>query len=392
MLLPAYLGSDIAWHIRTLFHYLQSQAAHFPLHCPDHGLQSAIGSLFHDYCSKSSCSLVGLSLLLLLLASTFLRMAEDEPDTHGHYSHHLHALSRFIIPANGLWPPYYQNLHTPMPFTWQNPNSKRVVRVGLNVLLKDIQSGVMEVRNTASLIDLIHGKKHYGWTIQLEMMDFGTKLVTANWLLKSKLPRPFSSAHQVHVDREFHWQFSHLPTLDCDSHFPSLYLDIIPFNGLENAIDDFLSKPELSSHSKAIIEFSCLAPQHQDLSFSDPSMFACALPLIASETKGSSKTTPSLFYAARTTSPLKISLLDVVSRIQSRHPKLNILSIENVSLHFSAKLRTLRQVLEEDRAQREWFIDVYGLEGWREKRFLLGWEAALLDANMLVRWIVAIQP
>ncbi|PBK82020.1 hypothetical protein ARMGADRAFT_1143784 [Armillaria gallica] len=59
-----------------------------------------------------------------------------------------------------------------------------------------------------------------------------------------------------------------------------------------------------------------------------------------------------------------------------------------------ARIKSVVNISErfvEDRADRITFIDQYGLDMWREQRFFMYWEAALLDVGHATRWIVELQ-
>ncbi|KAK0226162.1 hypothetical protein IW262DRAFT_1480353 [Armillaria fumosa] len=68
-----------------------------------------------------------------------------------------------------------------------------------------------------------------------------------------------------------------------------------------------------------------------------------------------------------------------------------IKSIVNISKRYADALSSSAERLVKDRADRIAFIDQYGLNMWRERRFLMYWEAALLDVGHVTRWIVELQ-
>ena len=83
-----------------------------------------------------------------------------------------------------------------------------------------------------------------------------------------------------------------------------------------------------------------------------------------------------------TPSPLLCSLTDIINNANAP-----IKTVENVSHQYAALLTTMVQELEEEPHWRGRFIDQFGMEVWREQRFLLAWEAALLEAGLISRWI-----
>jgi hypothetical protein len=51
----------------------------------------------------------------------------------------------------------------------------------------------------------------------------------------------------------------------------------------------------------------------------------------------------------------------------------------------------MEQALVEDRVLRMDLIRKWGVEGWREHRLMIAWEAGLLSAGYLQRWNVIVR-
>ncbi|PBK74279.1 hypothetical protein ARMSODRAFT_1060297 [Armillaria solidipes] len=127
----------------------------------------------------------------------------------------------------------------------------------------------------------------------------------------------------------------------------------------------FLCSKSLVVGSTATIEFTTMSPQ---IVWMSKDFILCSLPL-------------------RTSTPLLVSF----TRVLSVCAPTRIKSVVNISERYADALSSSAERLAEDRADRIAFIDQYGLDMWRERRFLMYWEAALLDVGHVTRWIVELQ-
>ncbi|KAK0463810.1 uncharacterized protein EV420DRAFT_1638725 [Desarmillaria tabescens] len=206
----------------------------------------------------------------------------------------------------------------------------RRMEVSLGALVEKVKTGAIEMRNPrADLSDMFRERsKVYGWTIGLHVEPtWSTK--TMAWLLK---------------DHFLYSMASKAPPLLLLSKGPSmLHLDVVPHSEMESSIASYIKS--LAVGSTTTIEFTTISPHTAWMS---KNFILCSLPL-------------------RTSTPLLVSLTGVLSVL------------------------TQAERLVEDRAERIAFIDRYGLDMWRERRFLMYWEAALLDAGHVTRWIVELQ-
>jgi hypothetical protein len=66
-------------------------------------------------------------------------------------------------------------------------------------------------------------------------------------------------------------------------------------------------------------------------------------------------------------------------------------NVSNVSRQYADGLSAAATHLEEASATRAAFIRQWGDAGWREERLMMGWEAALFSAGLLMRWVVVVR-
>ncbi len=143
----------------------------------------------------------------------------------------------------------------------------------------------------------------------------------------------------------------------------TLHLDALLHSEIDSRITSFIKS--LAVGSTATIEFTTISPQ---IVWMSKDFILCSLPL-------------------RTSTPLLVSFAGVLSVCAPARIK----SVVNISERYADALSRSAERLIEDRADRIAFIDQYGLDMWRERRFLMYWEAALLDVGHATRWIVELQ-
>jgi len=159
----------------------------------------------------------------------------------------------------------------------------------------------------------------------------------------------------------------------------SLDLDFVPFHKLEKEINKI--QFGLQSGSTTVLEFSCLAP---GVRFMGRDFILCAIPFLLRTYKGSKE---ALKYG-RTTAPLLTRFNTFVALMSSKSS--TIKSIGNISCWHAQSLLQLEERLSNDRHLRMTCVQEEGIAGWREKRFMLAWEAGLLRAGFLTRWRVVL--
>ena len=159
-----------------------------------------------------------------------------------------------------------------------------------------------------------------------------------------------------------------------------LDLDFVPFHHLENEISKIRSS--LPSGS-TILEFSCLAPA---VRFMSRDFILCALPFLLRPYKDS-KEAPKY---NRSTAPLLTRFHTFVALLSSESSTIRIRSIVDISRWHAHSLLQLEESLSNDRHLRMTCVEEEGIAGWREKKFMLAWEAGLLRAGYLTRWQVVL--
>lgn len=90
----------------------------------------------------------------------------------------------------------------------------------------------------------------------------------------------------------------------------------------------------------------------------------------------------------RTLLPLQSTLDHILRELISGSSPFNVQYVQNVSAEYAEYLSCYLRELEEDDDIRSAFVTKWGLDAWREERFLLAWEAALFTAGLLTRWII----
>ena len=104
------------------------------------------------------------------------------------------------------------------------------------------------------------------------------------------------------------------------------------------------------------------------------------------------KESPSKGKLSRSSSPLRARLHHILALLTSGNNGLNILVTQNASMEYARELNEYAERLEYDPEERTVFIEAFGVKAWRMERLYARWEAALLTANLLSRWIILIEP
>lgn len=158
-----------------------------------------------------------------------------------------------------------------------------------------------------------------------------------------------------------------------------LDLDFVPFHHLGKEINKILSS--LQSGSTIILEFSCLPPS---VTFMSRDFILCAIPFLL-RTYKDLKEAPK---HSRTTAPLLTRFITFVALLSSESS--TIRSIVDISRWHAHSLLQLEERLSSDRHLRMTCVQEEGIAEWREKKFMLAWEAGLLRAGFLTRWRVVL--
>lgn len=161
----------------------------------------------------------------------------------------------------------------------------------------------------------------------------------------------------------------------------TVYLDFIAPSDLASALRFVQSR--LIPGAAATLEFTTIAP---DITLLSDAFALCAVPFMPrmhARTDAASQ---------RTTTPLLTSLHRVVELLAAAGPvPVTIESVTNATATQITALWALHSRLLADRGLRSALIDKWGEEGWREHRLMVAWEAGLLAAGYISRWIVVVR-
>jgi hypothetical protein len=162
------------------------------------------------------------------------------------------------------------------------------------------------------------------------------------------------------------------------SQLASIDLDVVPHRDLETE----LRRIQISyqAASSITIEFSCLA---SSVTFMSKQFVLCAIPLLPRTLGKRIERKP------RTSTLLLTRLESIVALLSSLSCR--IVRVDNVSFGQAAILQKLEMDLVDNRSKRVECIQDLGVAGWREERFMLAWEAALLASGILVRWRIILE-
>lgn len=157
---------------------------------------------------------------------------------------------------------------------------------------------------------------------------------------------------------------------------------------------DFLPQRLMESFLLSLKKRTCAAPCRQSvLTFttceSSLSIFSKEYVLAALLY---SRKVRSKAHARRSFAPLHTKLHQVLALLASGKNSLNILVTQNSSTEYAKELNEYAERLEYDPEERTAFIKTSGLQAWREERLYARWEAGLLNAGLLTRWIVLVEP
>jgi hypothetical protein len=164
-----------------------------------------------------------------------------------------------------------------------------------------------------------------------------------------------------------------------------LCLDFVSHASLEPVIRLFQSS--LRPSSSATLEFTT---RGSTVRFMDRSFILSALPLFPRKYFPSGNLLPQ-----RKSTSLLTSLQHMIKLINtspnSGSPSVTIESVHNVSGEYGKLLQETAAALEDSRCVREPFVLKWGVEAWREHRFWIAWEAGLLGAGFMQRWVIVVR-
>ncbi|KZT29724.1 hypothetical protein NEOLEDRAFT_469830 [Neolentinus lepideus HHB14362 ss-1] len=323
------------------------------------------------------------SVYSIALLSAPLRKRRSEINSKEAIHNALLALLRFICPSGrSVWPASYVALARQASRT-----EKRSFALSIESLLRDVVSGKIELRNAFDdLPALFRGSLSLGlYELTLEV-DKGLWSAALCWFSFSQLPHIFYrpaplSARISEEDRNFHpLAGSSLPHLE-------LTLDGVPCAHVESFVRALQSVCE--RNQTVIINFTTLDPSVRLWS---KELTLCVLPFLSRHHQG---TDSDLKYrlddSKRTAIPLTTSMHKILELLTSENNAFRVVSLFDISADYSARLDRHVQDLEADASLRTTAIDKLGLEGWRQERFMISWEAGLYTAHLLTRWMVVLR-
>ena len=157
-------------------------------------------------------------------------------------------------------------------------------------------------------------------------------------------------------------------------------LDFLPYPDLESSIRTIQAR--LRPGSSALFKFTSISPK---IAFLSDQFIFCCLPFM-----------PRRYLLKqdnphRTSTPLLTSLHHITEVLSTGSPTVSIQHITNVTAEHVTALRMMEQSLVTDPVRRLNMISKWGLDGWRDHRLMIAWEAGLLSAGYLQRWNVVVR-
>ncbi|KAG0695197.1 hypothetical protein DFH29DRAFT_1083457 [Suillus ampliporus] len=299
-------------------------------------------------------------VLVLFFASHFWPTSRSPMKNSQRARTALQALQTVIVPTCSLWPARYINL---VQYASTNGTGSNII-IPLSMFLQDVCDGVIELRDPVSdLEDLVDGGVGaYGcyvclsvewkwWVEWLDQMLRGDISDNTKSIYSPYLPA------SPHLDRLFH-PFATAPSSSVD-HGP-----IIDFN---NHPLTHLATIQIPQGSHTTLEFTSLS---NHISFLSTKHILCMIPFLARRI------------------PRRLS--DVLATVNdARNFKLS--SLTNTSAAYADTLAVVSTTLAYNPVTRKQCVDELGTKGWRRRRLVLEFEAALLRRGWLERWNVVLE-
>jgi hypothetical protein len=157
-------------------------------------------------------------------------------------------------------------------------------------------------------------------------------------------------------------------------------IDSLPYPSLEPSVRTIQSS--LQPGSIVVFEFTTIAA---DIPFLSDQFVFCCLPFMPR------RYLPRNHSSCRTSTPLLASLHRIIEVLSSGPSNTTIKRITNVTTNHVTALHMMEQSLVNDQVVRLDLIRKWGVEGWREHRIMIAWEAGLLSAGYLQRWNVIVR-
>ncbi|KAG2119435.1 hypothetical protein DEU56DRAFT_760952 [Suillus clintonianus] len=302
----------------------------------DWAIDVLIKSLDYDPWNYRTLEIFIAIAVVLLCVVRFWPTSSPRPTTKDsqHARTALQALQTVLVPSCSLWPARYIQL---VKHASNHRFGSRIV-IPLSLLLQDVCDGVIELRDPLyDLEDLIHGGVcAYGCSLR------GDVLVTS----------------AQHLDGLKHPLLAKVPPPSVD-HWPTINLDGHPLSHLLSI--------RLPQGSHTTLEFTSLSSH---ISFLSTTYIVCMVPFLARR--------------------LPHQLSDILATVNgTRHFKLSTLT--NTSATYAETLAALSTTLTYDSVARKHCVDELGVKGWRKRKLMLEFEAALVRRGWLERWNVVLE-
>nr|GAT54626.1 predicted protein [Mycena chlorophos] len=289
----------------------------------------------------------------------------------------IQALLTVITPVAAAWPRDY------LPLVDHTTNARsKTVSVSLISLIDAICRRDIEFRNHEDFVEFLAGRLvAYGWRVQLAL-DGCVAFKVLGWVVGSYFSwKPYKTVDPRRVLKRTHGASSPKESITLDtllqSHNTHIDLDRTPLSQINSALAALGA--DLAPGQTAIIEFTTPATE---IEFLSAEFIVCAVPLMARKCAPASR--------RATTTPLFADLNSVLAQL-TQSTKLVLESVTNISKDYAAKLVAAAEQLDGDKSIRTPFVDKWGLEGYSEERFMLGWEAALFESGThLARWKIVV--
>lgn len=159
------------------------------------------------------------------------------------------------------------------------------------------------------------------------------------------------------------------------------YLDFLPHRSMEPFLLSLKKKTCAGPFRQSVLTFTTY--ESTQSSFSKEFVLTALLYTRKPRSKA---------QARRSFAPLHTKLHQVLALLASGKNSLNILVTQNSSTEYAKELNEYAERLEYDPEERTAFIKTSGVQAWREERLYARWEAGLLNAGLLTRWIVLVEP
>ena len=163
---------------------------------------------------------------------------------------------------------------------------------------------------------------------------------------------------------------------------PTLKIDFLPYIHLGTFMR--ATKSARQPGGLLAIDFTGLSPT---VSYLGDSFMLCAYPFLPCQSQRS-HLSGNQYYS---TTPLKLSLSNILDEVNSSSDPLVIQGIHNISGLAARQIHDHLQEIDADPALRASIIERIGMESWREMKLKWTWRAGLLMAGKLENWMIIVR-